>query len=174
MMRLLHRAAVKAKGGRSLHKHISTVCFGRTLRSLSSIIDTQEICVNCFQQRTHDRGLSKGWSIRLRKAALLSIQTGFASRQAGIDVEVIPDDDDTPDIGQDAKQDTTMEDIQDDDPAPKEESIASKRDNILLHPEAKSLEEIIGAKVVANVLVGDKNPRNFGFQGHPSYVWRIA
>ena len=77
---------------------------------------------------------------------------------------MIPDDDETPDIGQDAKQDATMEDIQDDDPASKEESIASKGDNILLHPEAKSLEEIIGAKVVTNVLVGDKNPRNFGFR----------
>ena len=90
------------------------------------------------------------------------------------DVEVIPDDDETPDIGQDAKQDTTVEDIQYADPASKDESIASKRDNILLHPEAKSLEEIIGAKVVTNVLVGDKNPRNFWFQGYPSHVWRVA
>ena len=56
------------------------------------------------------------------KAALLSIQNGFASRQAEIDVEVIPDDDETPDIEQDAKQDTTMEDIQDADQASREET----------------------------------------------------
>ena len=73
------------------------------------------------------------------KAALLSIQTGFASRQAGIDVEVIPDDDETPDDGQDAKQDTTMEDIQDDDPAPKEESIASKTQTVISYGKPSDL-----------------------------------
>ena len=98
------------------------------------------------------------------KAALLSIQTGFASRQAEIEVEVIPDDDETPVVEHDAEQDTTMEDTQDDDQESKDETTTSKRDNILLHPEAKSLEEIIGASVVTNVLVGDKNPRNFGFR----------
>ena len=78
---------------------------------------------------------------------------------------MIPDDDDeTPDVEHDAEQDTTMEDIQNDDQESKDETTASKRDNILLHPEAKSLEEIIGASVVTNVLVGDKNPRNFGFR----------
>ena len=135
--------------------------FGSTLRSLSSIIDNQEVCVNCLSSEHKIEDCPKDGALEW-KAALLSIQNGFASRQAEVDVEVIPDDDESPDIEQDTRQDTTTEDIQDADQASREEAIASKRDNILLHPEAKSLEEIIGAKVSTNVLVGDKNPRNIG------------
>ena len=137
--------------------------FGSTLRSLSSIIDNQEVCVNCLSSEHNIEACPKDGALEW-KAALLSIQNGFASRQAEVDVEVIPDDDESPNIEQDARQDTTTEDIQDAEQASREEAIASKRDNILLHPEAKSLEEIIGAKVSTNVLVGDKNPRNIGFK----------
>ena len=137
--------------------------FGSTLRSLSSIIDNQEVCVNCLSSEHKIEDCPKDGALEW-KAALLSIQNGFASRQAEIDVEVIHDDDESPDVEQDARQDTTTEDIQDADQVSREETIASKRDNILLHPEAKSLEEIIGAKVSTNVLVGDKSPRNIGFK----------
>ena len=142
--------------------HIQNL-FGRALRSVSSIIDAQEVCVNCFSKEHTIEDCPKDGASDW-KAALLSIQTGFASRQAEVEVEVIPDDDETPDVEHDVEQDAVMEDTQADDQDSKDETTASKRDNILLHPEAKSLEEIIGASVVTNVLVGDKNPRNFGFK----------
>ena len=142
--------------------HIQNL-FGRALRSVNSIIDAQEVCVNCFSNEHAIEDCPKDGASDW-KAALLSIQTGFASRQAEVEVEVIPDDDETPDVEHDVEQDAVMEDTQADDQDSKDETTASKRDNILLHPEAKSLEEIIGASVVTNVLVGDKNPRNFGFK----------
>ena len=142
--------------------HIQNL-FGRALRSVSSIIDAQEVCVNCFSNEHTIEDCPKDGASDW-KAALLSIQTGFASRQAEVEVEVIPDDDETPDVEHDVEQDAVMENTQADDQDSKDETTASKRDNILLHPEAKSLEEIIGASVVTNVLVGDKNPRNFGFK----------
>ena len=142
--------------------HIKNL-FGRALRSVNSIIDAQEVCVNCFSNEHTIEDCPKDGASDW-KAALLSIQTGFASRQAEVEVEVIPDDDETPDVEHDVEQDAVMEDTQADDQDSKDETTASKRDNILLRHEAKSLEEIIGASVVTNVLVGDKNPRNFGFK----------
>ena len=142
--------------------HIQNL-FGRALRSVSSIIDAQEVCVNCFSNEHTIEDCPKDGASDW-KAALLSIQTGFASRQAEVEVEVIPDDDETPDVEHDVEHDAVMEDTQADDQDSVDETTASKRDNILLRHEAKSLEEIIGASVVTNVLVGDKNPRNFGFK----------
>ena len=137
--------------------------FGSTLRSLSSIIETQEVCVNCFSNEHTIEDCPEDGASDWR-AALLSIQSEFASRQANIDVEVIPDDDETPDIEQDIDQDKPTDDILEVEQEPREETIANKRDNISMHPKAMSLEEIIGMKVVTNVLVGDKNPREFGFR----------
>ena len=137
--------------------------FGSTLRSLNRIIANQEVCVNCFSSERKIEDCPAEGALEW-KEALLSIQDGFVARQAGIDVEVIHDDDESPDVEQDVKQDTTPEEIQDADQTKRKETISSKRDNILLHPESKSLEEIIGAGVLTNVLVGEKNPRYIGFK----------
>ena len=137
--------------------------FGSTLRSLNRIIANQEVCVNCFSSEHQIEDCPEEGALEW-KQALLSIQGGFEARQGVIDVEMIPDDDVSPDVELDAKQDSTPEEIQDADKTTREETITNKRDNILLHPESKSLEEVIGAGVLTNVLVGGKNPRNIGFR----------
>ena len=109
--------------------HIQNL-FGRALRSVNSIIYAQEVCVNCFSNEHTIEDCPKDGASDW-KAALLSIQTGFASRQAEVEVEVIPDDDETPDVEHDVEHDAVMEDTQADDQDSKDETTASKRDNIL-------------------------------------------
>ena len=146
--------------------------FGSTLRSLSRIIDNQEVCVNCLSSEHKIEDCPKDGALEW-KAALLSIQDGFAARQAEIDVEVIHDDDELPDVEQDARQDTTPEGVQDADQASKDETIASKRDNILMHPEAKPRGDYWSKGVDQCACRGEK-PEGHRFQEHPSHVRRIA
>ena len=136
--------------------------FGNMLRSLNRINASQEVCANCFSSEHSIEDCPTAGASEW-KEALLSVQSGFEARRAMIDVEMSHGDDESPDVEQDADQDTIPEEIPNADQA-REEMVTSKRDNISLHPESRSLEEIIGTGEVTSVLVGGKDPRQIGFK----------
>ena len=147
--------------------------FGSTLRSLSSIIDTQEVCVNCFSNEHTIEDCPKDGASEW-KAALLSIQTGFASRQAEIDVEVIPDDEETPDVEHDAKQGHNNGGYPGCRPGVKRGDNCKQKGQHLIASRGEELGGDHWSRGGNQCACRRQEPEELWFQGYPPHVWRIA
>ena len=133
--------------------------FDSTLDAIGRIISSENVCVNCLSNDHKIEDCPNEGAPEWKKT-LMMVQDCIEARRTAIDAKMEAEDTAmAPEVKQEEE-----EQHQEEEQRPTEEVNASKRMNISLHHESRSLEEIVGAGVMTNVVVGGKNPREIGFK----------